>query len=87
MQNHPYFVQQLSQAVWQQTTKKTNDSDLHMAIEELLDPYTILYQKETDMLTNFQLNFLKALCNKETSFTTQAVSRNIIWELQQTFHE
>ncbi len=87
MQNHPYFVQQLSQAVWQQTTKKTNDSNLEMAIEELLDQYTILYQKETDMLTNFQLNFLKALCNKETSFTTQAVSRNIIWELQQTFHE
>lgn len=73
MQNHPYFVQQLAQAVWQQTTKKTNDAGLDEAIEELLDQYTILYQKETDMLTNYQLNFLKALCNKETSFTSQAV--------------
>jgi uncharacterized protein len=73
MQNHPYFVQQLAQAVWQQTIKKANDSNIDTAIEELLDQYTILYQKETDMLTNYQLNFLKALCNKETSFTSQAV--------------
>ena len=73
MQNHPYFVQQLAQAVWQQTTKKVNETDLLTAIEELLDQYTILYQKETDMLTNYQLNFLKALCNREVLFTSQAV--------------
>ena len=73
MENHPYFVQQLAQAVWLQTAKKTKEEDIDKAIEELLDQYTILYQKETDQLTNYQLNFLKALCNKETSFTSQAV--------------
>jgi AAA+ ATPase superfamily predicted ATPase len=73
MENHPYFVQQLAQAVWLQTSKKTIDENIDGAIEELLDQYTILYQKEADLLTNYQLNFLKALCNKETSFTSQAV--------------
>ncbi|MBI2730034.1 MAG: ATP-binding protein [Sphingobacteriales bacterium] len=76
MENHPYFVQQLAQAVWQHTSKKTIADDLTQAIEELLDQYTILYQKEADMLTNYQLNFLKALCHKETSFTSTAVLNN-----------
>jgi uncharacterized protein len=73
VENHPYYVQQLSQMVWQQTTKVATEKDFTEAIEELLDQYTILYQKEVDMLTNFQLNFLKALCNSETSFGSAAV--------------
>lgn len=76
MENHPYYVQQLSQVVWQQTTKTATMADVDAAIEELLDQYTILYQKEVDMLTNFQLNFLKALCNKETSFTSSRVLKD-----------
>ena len=73
MKNHPYYVQQLSQAVWQQATKSATETNLFEAIEELLDQYTILYQKEVDMLTNYQLNFLKALCNNETSFGSTTV--------------
>lgn len=74
--NHPYYVQQLSQVVWQQAAKTATEKDLINAIEELLDQYTILYQKEVDMLTNFQLNFLKALCNNETSFGSTDVLQN-----------
>ena len=73
MKNHPYFVQQLSQAVWLKTHKKANTINIDEAIEDLLDQYTILYQKEADQLTNFQLNFLRALADKITSFTKQAV--------------
>ncbi len=73
MKNHPYYVQQLSQVVWQHTTKTATETDFFEAIEELLDQYTILYQKEVDMLTNYQLNFLKALCNGETAFGSTAV--------------
>ena len=76
MENHPYYVQQLSQAVWQQTTKTATMATVDDAVEELLDQYTILYQKEVDMLTNFQLNFLKALCNKETAFTSSRVLKD-----------
>lgn len=73
MDNHPYFVQQLAQAVWLQTVKEVRGEDIEVALNNLLDQYEILYQKEADMLTNYQLNFLKALCNKETSFTSKAV--------------
>ena len=73
MENHPYYVQQLSQVVWQQTGRTATADDVDAAVEELLDQYTILYQKEVDMLTNFQLNFLKAMCNKETSFNSSRV--------------
>lgn len=73
MKNHPYYVQQYAQAVWQQTTKSVNANNLHEATEDLLDQYTILYQKEVDMLTNFQLNFLKALCNNETAFGSKKI--------------
>ena len=73
MQNHPYYVQQYAQAVWHQTKKLVNSDNLNEAIEDLLDQYTILYQKEVDMLTNFQLNFLKALSNNETAFGSKKV--------------
>lgn len=73
MENHSYFVQQFAQAVWQQTGKKATATNLQEALEELLDQYTILYQKETDMLTNYQLNFLKALCDKVVSFNSATV--------------
>ncbi|MFN0082125.1 MAG: AAA family ATPase [Ferruginibacter sp.] len=73
MENHPYYVQQYAQAVWQQTNKVVNARDLTDAMEDLLDQYTILYQKEVDMLTNFQLNFLKALCNNETAFGSKRI--------------
>ena len=73
MQNHPYFVQQYAQAVWQAAGKKATSADMEQALEDLLDQYSILYQKEADMLTNFQLNFLKALCKKETAYTSQQV--------------
>jgi uncharacterized protein len=75
MENHPYYVQQLSQVVWQQTTKTANENNLLEAVEELLDQYTILYQKEVDMLTNYQLNFLKLLCSDETKHSSAEVLR------------
>jgi uncharacterized protein len=72
MVNHPYFVQQLAQAVWNFSAKKCKEENIEEAIEDLLNQYTILYQKEVDQLTNLQLNFLKGLSNGETVFTSAA---------------
>jgi uncharacterized protein len=73
MKNHPYFVQQLAQVVWQKTKRKATAANIDEAIEDLLDQYTILYQKEADQLTNYQLNFLTALADDVTAFTSKAV--------------
>lgn len=63
MENHPYFVQQLSQQVWLLTNKECTNKTIDKALQNLLDHSTILYQRETDNLTNMQLNFLKAMCH------------------------
>jgi hypothetical protein len=70
MKNHPYFVQQLAQAVWNSTARKCTPETIEEAIEDLLNQYTILYQREVDQLTNLQINFLEGLCKGETAFTS-----------------
>ncbi len=62
MENHPYFVQQLSQQVWLLTYKECTNKIIDRALQNLLEHSTILYQRETDNLSNTQLNLLKALC-------------------------
>lgn len=64
MDHHSYFVQQLALAVWLRTEKKCKDTVIEETLEELLDHYSILYQKEVDQLSNPQLNFLKAVMDK-----------------------
>ena len=73
MENHPYFVQQLAQEVWIAATKKCKSTDIDEALACLLDKLSLLYQRETDQLSNTQVNFLKALCNNETRFSTADV--------------
>lgn len=73
MENHPYFVQQLAQETWQLSGKKCAAHHVDAAIESLLTKMSILYQRETDQLSNAQVNFLKALCNNETRFSTADV--------------
>jgi hypothetical protein len=63
MENHPYFVQQLSQQVWHVCKKEVQDADIDTAVKNLWQQNTILFQRETDNLTNTQLNFLKAMCH------------------------
>ena len=75
MDNHPYFVQQLAQAVWLRTAKKCSDDVIDKTLAELLDQYTILYQKEVDQLTNPQLNFLRALCDKAEQLSSAETIR------------
>lgn len=70
MENHPYFVQQLSQQVWLLATKTCTDQVIDRALQNLLDHSTILYQRETDNLSNTQLNFLKALCDDVKQFSS-----------------
>lgn len=73
MEDHPYFVQQLGQETWQFSTKKCTQSNINDAVESLLMKLSILYHRETDQLSNAQINFMKALCNDETRFTTANV--------------
>ncbi len=61
MELHPYFVQQYAHACWNLTNKTCTEKILDNALENLLDQYTILFQREVDQITNIQLNYLEAI--------------------------
>ncbi|MBW6490610.1 MAG: ATP-binding protein [Lentimicrobium sp.] len=69
---HSYYVQQLSHLVWQRTTNKANEDILIAALDDLLSQNAMLYQRDTEMLSETQLNFMKALASGITrGFSSQ----------------
>jgi hypothetical protein len=70
MKYHPYFVQQLSQEVWYNTSKICTENNIEEAKENLLQQYHFLFQREVDQLTVPQINFLRALVEGEEKFTS-----------------
>ncbi|HLG38513.1 MAG TPA: ATP-binding protein [Chitinophagaceae bacterium] len=61
VQDHSYYVQQLSYLVWIATSKTVTSEIIMTAVDDLLAQNAILYTRETENLTNIQFNFLKAL--------------------------
>ena len=59
--NHSSYVQQLSWLVWVHTDKKANEESYAAALDDLLAQNTPLFVSQTENLTAYQLNFLKAL--------------------------
>jgi hypothetical protein len=71
MENHPYFVQQLAQAVWFRSSKHCGPEIILQSVDALLMQHGILFQREVDQLTNPQLNFLKAMCAGVKQFSAR----------------
>jgi hypothetical protein len=61
VQDHSYYVQQLSYLVWMATSKTVTQEVVMTAIEDLLAQNSMLYTRDTENLTNAQFNYLKAL--------------------------
>ena len=71
MENHPYFVQLFAKNVWLNTDVTCNLSILESTLEELLIQNSLMFQRELDNLTNKQINFLKALVDGVTQFSSK----------------
>ncbi|MCD4681822.1 MAG: hypothetical protein K8R86_00955 [Bacteroidales bacterium] len=71
MENHPYFVQLFAATVWKLTKTKCMKKIIDQALDDLIEQYSIMFQRETDSLTNKQLNFLKALANNVEKFSSK----------------
>jgi len=67
VQDHSYYVQQLSHMVWVNTAQKVTDSIIEEALENLLDQNAILYTRDTENLASSQLAYLKALADGVSS--------------------
>lgn len=59
--NHSSYVQQLSWLLWIRTSETATSRQLTLAIEDLLEQNNILFQSETENLSAYQMNFLKAI--------------------------
>ena len=59
--NHSSYVQQLAWLLWIRTTDIATEEQLTHALEDLLDQNNILFQGETENLSAYQMNFLKAV--------------------------
>ena len=77
--NHSSYVQQYAWLVWIHTDKEAAADDLSNAYQDLLDQNTPLFEKQTENLTTYQMNFLRAIVNGTHS---EFSSREIIERYQ-----
>ena len=72
--NHSSYVQQLAWLVWIHTDKVATEENFEEAWQDLLDQNTPLFEKQTENLTGYQFNFLKAIIDGVSKeFTTKNV--------------
>lgn len=68
------YVQQLAWLVWLRTDKDADYNCLAHAIDRLLDSSESLFIQQTESLSEYQMNFLRAIANGvHTSFSQQSV--------------
>ncbi len=73
---HSSYVQQLSWLVWAHTGKDATWQDLENAYQDIVDQNTPLFEKQTESLTTYQMNFLRAVTDGvHGEFTTREVLR------------
>lgn len=76
VENHSSYVQQLSWLVWIHTDIIATEKDLKAAYQDIIDQNTPLFEKQTESLSTYQMNFLRAVLDGVCSeFTTQEVLR------------
>lgn len=73
MQNHSWYVQQLSHYTWNLSNKQATKREIQTALNEVINANTPLYQREIECLSSTQINFLKAVASKETKMTSTNV--------------
>lgn len=69
--NHSLYVQQLAWLVWIHTDNTATEKDFEEACQDIIDQNTPLFEKQTESLTTYQMNFLRAVidgvCSELTS--------------------
>ncbi|MGM9799571.1 MAG: ATP-binding protein [Muribaculaceae bacterium] len=73
---HPYYVQQLAQISWLRTEKVCDDKIVDDAFSSLVSQLSLLFSNIADSLTARQIQFLRAIANGETMFSSATVIKN-----------
>ncbi len=73
VENHPYYVQQLSQLSWFRTFENCAKEDIDEAFAGLEAQLALVFSLMLDSLTPPQIGFLHAVAAGETKFSSQEV--------------
>ena len=71
--NHPYYVQQLSQQVWLRTEVDATEEIVCEAHSDIIAQLSLMFDNLTQTLTNGQICLLRAMSAGEKSLTSKAV--------------
>lgn len=72
--NHSSYVQQLAWLVWIHTDETATEKDFESAYQDIIDQNTPLFEKQTESLTTYQMNFLRAVLDGvHSEFTKQEI--------------
>ena len=72
--NHSSYVQQLAWLVWIHTDKVATEQNFEEAYQDIIDQNTPLFEKQTESLTTYQMNFLRTILDGvHSEFTTQEI--------------
>lgn len=72
--NHSSYVQQLAWLVWVHTDERATEDDFEVAFQDIIDQNTPLFEKQTESLSVYQMNFLRAVLNGVRSeFSSQSI--------------
>ena len=70
--NHSSYVQQLAWLLWIHTQHTATEQDFAEAHQDLIDQNSPLFEKQTENLSSYQMNFLRALVDGVHSEFTSA---------------
>ncbi len=74
--NHSSYVQQLAWLVWTHTKGTANEKIFDEAYQDIIDQNTPLFEKQTESLTTYQMNFMRAVIDgNHSEFTKQEILR------------
>lgn len=74
MDNHSSYVQQFAWLVWIHTDKVATEQDFEKAYQDIIDQNTPLFEKQTESLSTYQMNFMRAILEGvHSEFTRQEI--------------
>lgn len=69
--NHSYYVQQLAQQSWLRTKTSCSKTIIDESLQSIKNQLSLLFVGQVETMTSTQINFLKAVLDGETAFTSQ----------------
>lgn len=71
-----YFVQYLARIVWSNSNKSIDRNHIELGFEQLLIDHQNIFLKQTESLTKYQINYIKAFVAGEKRFSSQRVLKD-----------